>query len=293
LGLVLGILLAAVFSMVDRRLRDPSEVAAVLQGPILGAIPRSRSVRKTWLQNGKHLKGIDRESFAMVYANMSYYTEQPVRSVLVTSATTGEGKSTVAWNLALIAARSGARVLLIEADLRRPAFSSRMKIQPSAGLSDVLQSYIDPVDVLLPVPLNGKDAGQNGSGGHNGNGAEGPTGSLSVLLAGPNSPALSGSTPLALLGSDRMRSVLESAERLHDLVVIDGPPTCLVSDAIPLIKLVSGVLVVTRVRKNTRESARQLRDQLANLRARNLGVVVNGVDALDGYEDSAPAHLGS
>ena len=90
-----------------------------------------------------------------------------------------------------------------------------------------------------------------------------------------------------------MRSVLESAERLHDLVVIDGPPTCLVSDAIPLIKHVSGVLVVTRVRKDTRESARQLRDQLANLRARNLGVVVNGVDALDGYEDSAPAHLGS
>jgi len=244
-------------------------------------------VRKTWLQNGKQLKGIDRESFAMVYANMSYYNEQPVRSVLVTSAAAGEGKSTVAWNLAVIAARSGARVLLIEADLRRPAFSSRMRIQPSAGLSDVLQNYIDPVDVLLPVALNGTDGGQNGSA------AEGPKGSLSVLLAGPNSATLSGSTPLALLGSNRMRSVLESAERLHDLVVIDGPPTCLVSDAIPLIKHVSGVLVVTRVRKNTRESARQLRDQLANLRARNLGVVVNGVDALDGYEDSAPAHLGS
>src|SRR5207247_10152026 len=83
--------------------------------------------------------------------------------------------------------------------------------------------------------------------------------------------------PTDLIESERMREIIRAAERDYDLVVIDTPPTSVVSDAIPLVKEVSGVLIVARMGKTTRESAAHLRQQLENLEANTLGVVINSV----------------
>jgi Mrp family chromosome partitioning ATPase len=303
LGLVLGILMAVLFAATDRRLRGPDDVQAVLAGPILGAVPRSRQVAAA--NDGKTLQGPEFESFSMIYANMSNYHDRPIRSVLVTSAASGDGKSTVSWNLATAAALAGARVLLIEADMRNPTLAARLGATPKLGLSDLLTYDGELVDAVMHMTLvesvgsrvegaepeerwrvnrahNGHRNGTNETNGHG-------NAKLHVLFAGKrlgvDSPGVP--NPMAILASAGMRELIATTEGLFDLVVIDTPPTALVSDAIPLVKYVSGVIVVTRIRKNTRDTASQLRDQLDNLRARTLGVVVNGVDASDGYYGSA------
>jgi len=102
---------------------------------------------------------------------------------------------------------------------------------------------------------------------------------VDVVLAGPLPP-----NPSDLLESDRMREVIAAAERGYDLLVIDTPPTSVVSDAIPLIKQVGGVIVVARLAKTTREAATHLRNQLRNLDARVFGIVVNAVGSdAEGY----------
>jgi len=263
---------------------EPEEL---LEGPILGAIPLSKSVAK-----GGRLSGPELESFAKVYANMRHFNHRRVRSILVTSAAGGEGKSTVAWNLASAASAAGAKVLLIEADLRKPVIAARLGTEPSAGLVDVLSGDVTLTDVIEAIPLaahgaDGESNGHNGesnghSNGHNGNGLR-PS-NLGVLFAGPALSSRSDSQlPLALLASDHMRNLIMAAEKVYDLVVIDTPPTAAVSDAVPLFKHVGGVVIVTRVRANTRSGAMHLRDQLHNLGARILGVVVNGVDRTDEY----------
>jgi hypothetical protein len=101
---------------------------------------------------------------------------------------------------------------------------------------------------------------------------------MDVVVSGPIPP-----NPTDLIESDRMHDIIKEAESEYDLVVIDTPPTSVVSDAIPLVKQVSGVIVVCRLGKTTRESATHLRNQLVNLEANTLGVVVNSIGRLGGY----------
>jgi polysaccharide biosynthesis transport protein len=254
LGLLLGIAMAFVADRFDRRLRDPSEVSDVFGRPILATVPATTEL----VNPARPLPPAAAEAFRMLRANLRYYNvDQTVRSVLVTSPQPGDGKSTVAWNLASAAASGGARTLLLEADLRRPSLGRWMHEAPRVGLSGLLSHQGDLQDVVTTVSFG------------EGNGA-GPTHEIDVIFAGPIPP-----NPDELIESDRMRDIIETAERDYDLVVIDTPPTSVVSDAIPLIKEVSGVLVVARVGRTTRDSATHLAHQLQNLNARVLGVVVN------------------
>jgi Mrp family chromosome partitioning ATPase len=324
LGFVLGMLLVVLFAVVDRRLRDPGEVEAILDIPVLGVIQQSRALGRRWGRKPKRLKPIDIESFAMVYANMRHYTRGAIRSVLVTSPRGGEGKSTVAWNLAATAARAGAKVLLIESDMRRPSIGPRLGLEPGPGLVDVLNDQASLADAAVPLDLsdyelnrirelNGDGDGSldspelvidadvvvegpahNGLGNGNGDVAVIPSPArLSVLFAG-DARSASGAvarSPLNLLSSSRMANLIRAAEKEYDLVVIDSPPASVVCDAIPLIKHVSGVLVITRAGRSTREEAQHLREQLHHLRARIVGAVVNGADSLDDHYQYSSTYL--
>jgi polysaccharide biosynthesis transport protein len=257
LGLLMGCGIALLLERLDRRLKDPKQVSDVYGRPVIGAVPESREIARTE-QGFEDLPTNEAEPMRMLRANLRYFNvDHEVRSVLVTSAAPGEGKSTVAKHLASAAASTGERVLLLEADLRRPTLKTRMHLTGDYGLSQVLagtsslRSAIEQVEVA-------------GSGGQ-------PR-SLSVLASGPIPP-----NPTDLIESDRMRQVLKAVSEKYDLVVIDTPPTSVVSDAIPLVKNVDGVLVVARLGKTTRDSSAHLRDQLNNLGAYVLGVVVNSV----------------
>jgi capsular exopolysaccharide synthesis family protein len=262
LGIILGILLALLLDRLDRRIRDPREVERVFDRPILGAIPKSRALSE---DRESHLPPGEAEAFRMLRANLRYFNiDQSIQSVLITSAAPGDGKSTVAWNLTAAFAGAGSRALLIEADLRHPTAAARHPLTPTPGLTNVIsgEARLQDVAQKVPVPLR-----QNGKT---------PSRTMDVVTAGPLPP-----NPTDLIESERMAEVIRAAEDLYDLVVIDTPPTAIVSDAIPLVTRVSGVIVVSRLGKSIRESLVHLRNQFRNLDAPTLGVVVN---ALGGNE---------
>ena len=267
LGLLLGLGLALGSEQLDRRVRRTDQLEDALGLPLLAAVPRSKALRRRTEWGGRDATG-DEEPFRRLRASLRHTgDEAELRSVLVTSAREGSGKTTVATHLAAAAAAGGhARVLLIEADLRRPRLAALLGLPPDDGLSDLLESAgpsgESPWDHVFRIPLGG---GSNGSG---------PNGradlSFDALPAG--SPP---DEPSELLDSSGMRELLLAAAERYDLIVIEAPPPTLVSDAIPLMKQVDGVLVVGRLGRESDPELRELRDELKRFGVTPVGAVAN------------------
>ncbi len=258
LGLALGIGFAIWLERRDQRMRDARDLEAAFGQPILARIPQSRRLGNSSPGTGA-LPPPEEEAFRTLRANLRHFLEAgSARSVLVTSANPGEGKTTVAWNLARAEAAAGAKVLMVEADMRRPVLARSLGAIAGPGLSQLLTAEGHLEDSVQSV---GFKESENGSA---------PTGWVDLLLAGtpPSNPA-------ELLDSDRMQAVLETMPKAYDLVVVDTPPASVVSDVIPMFDSVGGVVVVGRLGMTTYESIRELRDQLETLDAPLLGVVVN------------------
>jgi polysaccharide biosynthesis transport protein len=252
IGLVLGILLAIALTLIreqiDRRLREPSDVTDLLNVPVLAAIPEDRSSLRHVADGEATLRRLDTEAFMMLRTNLRYFNvDEEVTSILVMSASPGEGKTSISWNLARAEARSGKRVLYIEADLRRPTVASHLGVAPDGGLSLILAGVMDPGDTLTDV--SGVD----------------------IITAGPLPP-----NPAELIESQRMRKLIQWGEQHYDRVIIDTPPAAVVADAIPMVPMVSGVVIVVRLGHSQRDAVEHLRTQLANVNAPVLGVVLNG-----------------
>jgi succinoglycan biosynthesis transport protein ExoP len=265
LGLVLGVGIAFLREQLDRRLRDSDEIQQVYDLPVLATVPRSNTIGRYGFRLHTPRDAAD-EAFRMLRANLRYFNvDRKVTSLLVTSAIPREGKTTVSWNLTRVEAQSGKRVLLIEADLRRPTLAQNIGVEPSGGLSLVLSEAQTLDEALLRIesPPSDPDA---------------PAPVIDVLLAGPTPP-----NPTELIESARMGALLDEAASTYDLVIIDTPPVAVVADAIPLTRRVSGAIVVARINHTTRPDAVGLRDQLEQLDAPVLGVVVNGATIPDSH----------
>jgi capsular exopolysaccharide synthesis family protein len=265
LGLLLGVVLAAALALilhrVDRRIREPDELQELFDLPILGYVPETANLRKD--ASRPHLRGREGEAFRMLRTSLLYFNvDKDLRSLLVTSSAPAEGKTTVSWNLACAAAAGGSDVLLIEADLRHPTLASHVgeSARGVPGLGEILAGDLDPREGVIQAPIAPPREGYHPPG-------------VDVILAGAVPP-----NPADLLESRRMRRLLEDAQDEYDLVIIDTPPTFVVPDAVPLIKQVSGVLVVARIGMTTRDTARQLSVQLKHLEAPTLGLVVNSIE---------------
>ncbi len=202
----------------------------------------------------------------MLRANLRYFNvKRKINSVLITSAGAGEGKSTVAIGLAMAAASAGTKTLLLELDLRQPTLGKKLGLAHDVGVSLALAQGLPLDSVVTQVPLS---PGMNGASEQ----------LLFAALAGPLPP-----NPIDLIESEQMAELLHEAERQYELVIVDTPPASLISDAIPLVEKVTGVLVVSRLGLSTREGALRLRDQLRNLDAPPLGIVVNATRTASGY----------
>lgn len=262
LGLLLGIALALLVDRLDRRIRDESEIEDSVEAPILGTVPQSKAIER---QKGglEALRPTDVEAFRLLRAELRYFeASKDASCILVTSSSPGEGKSTVAWNLALCAAESGSKTLLIEADLRRPALALKMGATPGEkGLSTVLSEQVSLSEALQHYEHGGDE-------GH----------TFDVLYAGPKPP-----NPGDLLESENMSALLAEVRRRYEYIVIDTAPVPVVSDPIPLLAQVDGVLVVTRLGRTRRDELAHLRSQLSKFKAPVLGVVINGGARLGDY----------
>ena len=258
IGLALGILLAIALERRDRRVRDPHEIEEVFARPLIGSIPRSRSLAKAGPGTAA-LAPPEAEAFRTVRANLRHQLRaRNATSVLVTSANPGEGKTTVVWNLARMEAAAGTRVLLVEADMRRPVLGAKLGANGTPGLSELLAGKEPLQSVVWSVEFEDRVNGGSARG------------TADVLFAGQPT-----ANPSELLDSERMQAVLEVVASSYDLVLLDTPPTSVVSDAMPILDLVGGVVVVGRIGMTTHESITELRDQLENLDSPTVGVIVN------------------
>ena len=233
LGLLLGIGLALLFELFDSRLRDPSEIERRVPAPDARRHPaQPRPGAQQPHQAARHaasrarLGAGEMEAFHMLRANLRYFeADRAIKSVVVTSAAPGEGKSTVAWNLAAANANAGNRVLLIEAELRRPTLVREFKLQSSQGLVQILADGAEPV--RRDPPRLGADPKQRRRWRARHDGRD-------------RRPAASRRTPPTCSTPSRMAELIRTCEQEYDLVVIDTPPVSVVSDAIPLLKVPDG-----------------------------------------------------
>jgi polysaccharide biosynthesis transport protein len=268
LGLLLGVGLVFVLERLnrDRRINGPADMEAVYDLPLLGAVPSSPALERDTGGGQAALPPAAAESFNLIRARLQFFNiDRDLCTILVTSATPGDGKTTVARHLAEAAARRGSRTLLLEADLRHPTLAGHLNIQPGPGLPDVLIGAASLEEAVQSVSLGTSPAPDHDAFERH----------MDVLACGVASPA----NPSELLESHTMKALIEQAKSVYDLVVIDTPPLTVVSDAFPLLAQVDGVIVVGWIGRSRRDASELLHRTLTNSQAVQLGVIANGLDS--------------
>lgn len=197
------------------------------------------------------------EAFRILRTNLQFSTvEKPFRTLLVTSAGPSEGKSTMVANLGMVMAQAGARVIIVDCDLRQGDQHRIFNLPNGIGLTDVLAGRTG-LDRVLRDTREMK---------------------LKVVTSGSMPP-----NPAELLGSDKMREVLENLTGMVDIVLLDSPPALMVADASLLSSIVDGVVLIIKAGKTKIEAIRQAKERLNKANARIMGTVLNAVEGSNNY----------
>lgn len=248
LGLALGIGVALVRTVLDTRIHSLHDIEAATEAPVLGGIALDPEARKRPLIVHADPRTPRAESFRSLRTNLQFVdVDGESRSFVISSAGPGEGKSTTAANLAIALSETGARVVLVDGDLRLPRVAEYMGLEGGAGLTDVLIGRADLVDVLQKWG----------------------TGNLFVLPSGKTPP-----NPSELLGSQAMQRTLEALSSAFDYVLIDAPPLLLVTDAAVVSRFASGVLMVAASGMTRKPQLTAAVEKLSAIESRIFGVIV-------------------
>lgn len=260
LGLIAGLIYAFARTTIDRRIRSVHALEE-LGLSVVGTIPKTTKGGA----DGQSI-GIAREAFKELRTNLQFMNpDHPPRVVVITSALPGEGKSTIAANLAVSLAESGRTVTLIDGDLRRPTVAQSFGLVGSVGLTDVVVDRL-AMDDALQYDAKYPD--------------------LAVLAAGTIPP-----NPSEILGSDRLAHTIEALAK-ESMVIIDAPPLLPVTDAAILGARFDGVLVVVNAGSTTIDELQKTHESLKRVNARLLGAVLNRVPTSK-LEGGAYSYYGS
>lgn len=259
LGLMLGLMLGAgqavLRDTLNTVIRNEHDVARVTDRPVIGSIMLDDSMAKgprTVIADPRSLRA---ESYRRLRTNLQFLgLEEHRRAMVVTSTVPNEGKTTTAINTAVTMAAAGERVLLIDADLRRPSVADLLGLEGGAGLTTILIGQATLDDVVQP---------------------QGDTG-LDVLTSGPIPP-----NPSELLGFPEMRKLVDEATQRYDVVILDTPPLLPVTDAAILSRITSGALIVVGSRIVRRPELDAALASLDRVETRVLGLVLNKVQKTD------------
>lgn len=271
LGLVAGFMLAVMFELSDTSIRSIEDVTEYLGLEVIGTIPQMRFGRARGRYRGDYVPLTDgsevdacivtqnypkspiSEAYRTLRTNLQLSTlHLKPKSIMVTSAVPGEGKTTTAVNMAVTFADSGMRVLIIDTDLRRPHVHHVLRTERGPGLADVLREGYDVHSVIRPTRVD----------------------NLWIISSGRVPP-----NPSELIGSDRMRKLMAQLESEFDLVICDAPSILVVTDPVLLATEVDTCVMVLSVKYARRETVMRGKKLLDSARAHIAGVVLNGLEA--------------
>jgi non-specific protein-tyrosine kinase len=257
-GLLLGAAIVFVVEYLDDTIKNSDDVQAVVDLPTLGPIARMKGDKGRSeiyrLVALLHPRSGVAEAYRTLRTSIEFASvDAPIRTLLVTSSIPGEGKTITASNLAVVFAQAGRRVLLVDADLRKPGIHVVFDLPNAHGLTTLLRSDEVSLDAIAQTTEQ-----EN----------------LRILTTGPLPP-----NPAELLGSQRMRTFLDRLKTGEGLVIFDSPPLQAVTDAAVLSSLLDGTLFVIDAGHSRRGAVRQGRDVLARAGANVLGAVLNRLPA--------------
>jgi succinoglycan biosynthesis transport protein ExoP len=269
LGIISGVGLAFLLENMDNTVRTPEQAQIISALPSLGMIPlgsksggNSSAAKRFALPSSDEAVEIVTKSRPQSQMAESYRALRtslllsnlgaPPKVIMITSARPQEGKTTTSINAAIVLAHKGVRVLLIDADLRRPSVHKTLGMGPRSGLSNVLTGSATIQQTIVPSPV---------------------LPNLFILAAGTPPP-----NPAELLASSNMKDLLNELREQYDHIVIDTPPTLSVTDAVVLSPRADATILVIRSGQTTKQALRRARDILMQVNAHVAGVLLNAVD---------------
>ncbi|MDZ4657459.1 MAG: polysaccharide biosynthesis tyrosine autokinase [Bythopirellula sp.] len=262
-GFVFGGLIAYLQDILDDRFTSPEEISAQLGVSILAMVRKLEPLPGVGLETVHTFSlphAVETEAFRTLRTSISL-GENVCERILISSSEPGDGKTTISANLSVALAQAGKRTLVIDADLRRPGFSTLLKLKGQQGVADILTSPLPPSETAPPLVHHTEVPG------------------LDVIPVGFRRP-----NPSELLGSNAFVELLAWADSCYDRVIVDCPPVLAVSDAQIVGQLVDGAILVVRPEKNHRRSVIRAVDCFRTAGCRVLGIVANGLsNASSGY----------
>ena len=273
MGLAVGLGLAMMLEFLDRSIRTIEDIERLVDRPVLGMIPLVKLRTRDGVRRKRRPKVVEQpeqsishysavhtsspvsEAFRSLRTSLNFSTAEGMpRMLMITSSMVGEGKTTSAINLATVLAQNGARVLLIDSDLRKPRVHREFNRPRSPGLTNRIASFESKAEedsAICPTHVPG----------------------LFIMPAGHSTP-----NPAELLNSPRLQKILESCRRLFDHIIIDAPPILGLADSLILSRQVDGVVLVVKAGETSRENFKISMKRLGQVQAPVLGLVLNAVD---------------
>jgi len=250
LSLAMGVGLAFLTEYLDDTLRSPDEISQAFQSPLIGLIPVMEKVSSKSLYMVALPRSAVAESFRSLRTNLEFASvDKPMKRILVTSISAGDGKSSVATNLAVAYAQSGKKVVLVDADLRRPTVHQFFSIANRRGITNIISGQVNLADAIYRSTEGG----------------------IGVIPAGTLPP-----NPAEMLSSKKMEQILSDLEEVADVVILDSAPL-LVADTWGLSVNTDGVILVVGAGCITKKTAKAVADRIQLGRVQIVGLVVNRV----------------
>ena len=256
LAALVGLMLAAgavvAREALDDSIKTPEDITRNFKLPVLGVIDHHKIEVKNPISLSDP-RSPTAEAYRTLRTTVSYTSvDRPLRTLMITSAESGEGKTTTVCNLGVVMAQNGMRVIIADCDLRHPRAYAYFGLQNKNGLTELFTQDT--------IKIDGANRATKVDG-------------LSIVTSGPLPP-----NPAELLGSQKMQSILKAMSQSADIILIDTPPTLAVTDAAVLAPTMDGVLLVVHPGKTRIRALKQTLEQMNQVKARVLGVILNNVE---------------
>jgi polysaccharide biosynthesis transport protein len=256
-GLFLSVLIIFLVEFLDVSIKERTQLEELLDAPVFGIIPKADVPKKNnKLKNGLISSPALKEAFVRLASNIGFLNITPKSvAIVLTSALMTEGKSTVVSNLGIALARNNKKVLIIDADMRRPFIHKLFMISNRSGLSSALSSDAPWKQFVLTTQFD----------------------NLDVITAGIQPP-----NPMMLLSATKMKKILFEAKEIYDYVLIDTPPVLVVSDILGLCSDVDHILLVVRYKQVTMPDIHRVKEDFAQINAPLSGSILNNYEPKSG-----------